>query len=125
MPTVINNALIDILPLILKSGSDKCCYLCSKNLHNPKKVENYPPEYQICCLCKKTLKIFAKNGLSYFDITELIDSTIEKIILSQGRLRRRDFTKIEVLCLQLLSHIQHSESQILKQKLKSFFVNIS
>ena len=89
MPTVLNDNLIDILPLLLRtSRSDKRCYLCTRVLDKPRKVAKLPSQYQICCACRKMLKTFAKEQLDYYNIIELIEKTSEKIILSQEKVKK-------------------------------------
>jgi hypothetical protein len=122
MPIVHNDALIDIFPLILRSSSDKQCYLCNHTLDLPLKVSKLPIQYQICCLCMKTLRTFAKKQLTYSCIMELIERVAEKFIVSQKRLKRKDFTKLEFQCLVFFGTNSFREKDEIKERLKSFFI---
>ena len=122
MPTVINDSLVDILPLVLKSKvSDSRCYLCTRLLDKPRKVAKLPPQYQICCACRKMLKSFAKNQMDYFSVIEVIERTIEKTILLQGTFRRKFFSTLEMMVLTLFSHTPFGEKEKVKIKLTWFF----
>ena len=122
MPIVLNDALIDIFPLILTSSRGKQCYLCNRTLDLPHMVEKLPIQYQICCLCMKTLRTFAKKQLTYSCIMELIERVAEKFIVSQKRLKRKDFTKLEFQCLVFFRNNSFREKDEIKERLRSFFI---
>ena len=125
MPTVLNDNLIDILPLLLRtSRSDKRCYLCTRVLDKPRKVAKLPSQYQICCACRKMLKTFAKEQLDYYNIIELIERTIEKTLLFSGKFRRKSFSKLETMILHLFQHTSFKEKEKVKEKLTWFFISI-
>jgi hypothetical protein len=115
--------------LIFKSGlsSDKRCYLCSRILDESIKVEKLPPQYQICCACRRTIKTFAKEGITYSDIIASMDRAIRKLISGESNIK--NYTKTELLILGLFPHTpNHSkvdESNKLKEKLTSFFINLN
>jgi hypothetical protein len=92
-------------------------------LDRPKKVERLLEEYQICCFCKSAIKTFAREHLHYYDIIELIKRAMEKLIFSQGKFRRRDFTKGEALALGFFRNNPLSEKEDLLHKLRYFFLS--
>jgi hypothetical protein len=55
-------------------------------------------------MCRSTLKVIAREHLNYNDIVEIIEKITEKLVLSQNRLRKKDFTKKEVLILRFFTH---------------------
>jgi hypothetical protein len=122
MPIVHNDALLDIFPLILRSSRDKQCYLCNRTLDLPLRVQKLPIQYQICCLCMKTLKTFAEKQLTYSYIVELMERVAEKFIVSQKQLKRKDFTKLEFQCLVFFRNNSFREKDEIKERLKSFFI---
>lgn len=124
MPVSVINIFDDLLVYILRKLGDKQCALCSSILDEPKNVKKLPPEYQICCFCRKTLMTFVKEGLGYVEIIELLDKTRDNIIFSQGKLQRKKVTKKEVICLRLLSRINY-ETERFKENLKPFFINLN
>jgi hypothetical protein len=58
-------------------------------LDKPKKVDRLPEEYQICCFCKSAIKTFAREHLHHYNIIELIERAMEKLVFSQGKFRKR------------------------------------
>jgi len=119
---MINDLVFDIFLHSLESTKNIHCFLCNCKLYQPKRVENYPPEYRICCVCKKMLSRFAENHFSYNDILKLVERTIDKIILSQGKLKIRHFSKSERECVWLFMNQSLIEKDAVLDKFRLFFL---
>jgi len=121
---IINDFSLDIFLLSLESRKDISCYLCNSKLFQPQRVENYPPEYRICCLCKTMLKRFIKADFTYNDVVEIIQRTTDKLILSEGTLRRKHLSKYERECIQLFINQSLMEKDVVLQKFRTFFFSV-
>jgi len=125
IPIMGNDLILDIFLLSFESTEDIRCYLCNCKLSQPKSVVGeYPPEYRICCVCKNMLRQFAIKNFTYNDMVKIVEKTIDKILLSQGRLKRKNFSKYEWQCVRLFIEQSLMEKDIVLDKLRLFFFKV-
>jgi len=70
------------------------------------------------------LRRFIKADFTYNDVVEIIQRATDKIILSQGALKRKHFSKHERECVRLFTNQSLIEKDLVLQKFRAFYFSV-